>query len=733
MIRNIDTIYSSLLSGPDERLKTLMEAQMNFARVRRDTANIIVYIGDNEKIASLQTSVQTRLEAFKEDMDKYKSLLVPGQLLDDARVADLKAQADSIYDLATNRNTGYPVINSQVYTNSLAGELEKARDALREGGELAESVSDRLTELVATASDTISTHNASASASASSTLMIMIVLTIIIILAGLVIAMILSNAITKKVIAVTHAANDISNGNIDNTLDSDDKDELGELTRYLQLAQTTIKRIVSDIINMAHQHDQGNIDIFVDETAYKGAYAELVKNVNRMNKSYINDNIYTFGIVNEIGNGKFDTPLKMFPGKKIVINESVEDIRKNIKDVASEINVLVQASIDGKLQTRANEDKYSGDWRVLMRSLNNLMDAIVNPVMEALNVLTEITKGNMSAKVIGDYKGNFKEMKDAFNFTTETLSSYISEIGNVLNEIASANLNVHVNRQFLGDFSAINTSMNAVRDKLNEIVSNILSATDQVSAGAKSISQSSMNLATGATDQAGSVEELSATVDTVNEKTQVNAKNSQKANKISEESRMNALAGNDEMNKMLESMEGIKQSSNSISKIIKTIEDIAFQTNLLALNAAVEAARAGEHGKGFAIVAEEVRNLAGRSQNAAKETTVLIQDSIKRINEGSAKAQSTAESLKIIVEKVNEISEIISTISTSSQEQAEAISQITMGLNQISNVVQSNSSTSEEFAAAAQQLTSQSETLNNMVAMFILNKSSSQEHIRKTA
>jgi len=266
------------------------------------------------------------------------------------------------------------------------------------------------------------------------------------------------------------------------------------------------------------------------------------------------------------------------------------------------------------------------------------------------------------------------------------------------------------------------TNLENTIEKLNELLLNISTAADQVSAGAKSISENSMALAHGTSEQASSIEELNATIATISESTLRNAESAKTAEKLSDHSKGSATKGDEDMKNMLASMEGIKESSEKITKIIKVIDDIAFQTNLLALNAAVEAARAGEHGKGFAVVAEEVRSLAGRSQTAAGETAELIEESINRVSEGTNIAGETAEALRDIVDDVSKVADIITDIAASSGEQASAIGQVTEGLSQITDVVQSNSATSEESAAASEQLSSQAETLNNLVIEFKMNK-----------
>ncbi len=427
-------------------------------------------------------------------------------------------------------------------------------------------------------------------------------------------------------------------------------------------------------------------------------------------------------VADQVASGDTDITKTAFEQKDEIgkLFASMRGIIKALQALTSDAEILTEAAARGDLSVRADASKHEGEYRKIVEGMNGTLDAIVEPIKEAMTSMQAMSLGDLERSIQGDYKGDFGRFKDSMNSTIDQLKRVIGEISETLGEMSGGNLNVGISSEYQGDFIRVKESINDIINSLNETMAGINTAAEQVTSGTQQVSAGSQEISQGATEQAGSIEELTASVTQIAEQTRQNAVNAGNANKLTIEAKNNAAQGSEQMRAMQRAMEDINESSANISKIIRVIDDIAFQTNILALNAAVEAARAGMHGKGFAVVAEEVRNLAAKSADAAKQTTELIEGSIKKTAAGTRMADETATALSKIVDSVEKAAQLVADIASASNEQAAAITQVNRGIEQMSQVVQTNSATSEEAAAAAEELSSQAELLKDMVRQFTL-------------
>lgn len=349
-----------------------------------------------------------------------------------------------------------------------------------------------------------------------------------------------------------------------------------------------------------------------------------------------------------------------------------------------------------------------------------IVKGLTHPILELEEAIKAMAQGDMSSEITYKSKDELGELADNLRFVLSTLSSYIGHICERLDSLAAGDLGIEMDMDYLGEFASIKQSGTKIINSLNDTLGQLYQASEQVANGSEQVSSGAQALSQGATEQASSVQELAATLNELSGQVNDTAANSRDVNQLISDTALEINNSNKKMESMVRAMHNINECSSEIEKIIKTIEDIAFQTNILALNAAVEAARAGEAGKGFAVVADEVRNLASKSQEAAKNTTALINNSLNAVSEGSQIATDTQESLLKVVESADKIAANMAKITESADMQAEAISQVTEGIDQISSVIQTNSATAEESAAASEELFSQSSLLKSLVGRFRL-------------
>ena len=667
-------------------------------------------------------AVHTSYASLRDDV--LSAITGYANILNEQEDSQRKTEAMNNLDRAMSTFSSYDKEAEEVFRLILGGEIERASNVINSDiyPALAESFNNAAIGLFNNSLNEATRINGISAEKARFMTVLILGVTTAAILITVIVAVVITKAIAPPVRAVSAALNEVANGNLNINLNRESQDELGFLVRDTRRVAETFSLVMAEFERVSNEMQAGDIDARADSSRFTGSYKAVVDGFNKTMDGIINEVGLLISVNQEFGKGNFDVFVPNLPGKKAAVNESVDMLKVNFSSIISDIRYLVRNVSDGNLNAHVNASKYEGGWKNIIDEMNELMFSIAEPISLATEAITEMSRGNLSVRITKELVGEYDTIKRAINFTQESVSSYIEEIREVLSKMSNQNFDVGIRREYLGDFTEIRDAINMIIADFNRTMADINASAEQVAMGARQISESSMSLSQGSTEQASAVEELNATIESIAEKTKAAAQTAQEANKLSEDAKANATRGQSEMEQMLTAMNEINDASNNISRIIKVIQDIASQTNLLALNAAVEAARAGEHGRGFTVVAEQVRSLASRSQEAAKNTTDLIEGSVKKAAYGTKIANETANALNVIVEQITGVSALVGEISDSAAQQAESIQQINLGIGQIAQVTQSNTATSEEEAAAAQELSSQAEVFRNMVGGFKLKK-----------
>ncbi|APP85815.1 methyl-accepting chemotaxis protein [Xanthomonas hortorum] len=492
-------------------------------------------------------------------------------------------------------------------------------------------------------------------------------------LAGVSIAMLLGNAISRSIQRAVAAVEQLSRGVLDVDIKVNGKDETVQLASAVYRIRDRLQGVIAAQLEMARRHDAGEISYRMDENAFPGEFGHMVRDANALASSHIAMTMRLTQIIGRYAIGDLSDEMDRLPGEKAVVTEAMNQVKQNLQAINQEISRLASAAAAGDFSVRGDTERFQHDFRAMVTSLNHLMSTADGNLQSLSALLQSIAAGDLTARMSGDFNGVFAQMRDDANTTAAQLAEIVGRI----------------------QHSAIS----------------INSAASEIAAGNQDLSHRTEQQAANLEETAASMEELTSTV-------RQNAEHARQANQLAIGAASVASQGGEIVSKVVGTMAGIEASSKKIADIISVIDGISFQTNILALNAAVEAARAGEQGRGFAVVASEVRTLAQRSTAAAKEIKGLIDDSVQRVTEGSTLVHTAGNTMAELVASVQRVTDIMGEISAASQEQSVGIEQVNITVTQMDETTQQNAALVEEATAAARSMEEQAGQLTEAVAVF---------------
>ncbi|WP_312252517.1 methyl-accepting chemotaxis protein [Stenotrophomonas sp.] len=483
-------------------------------------------------------------------------------------------------------------------------------------------------------------------------------------------------------------AGDVAAGKLDSAMPARSNDEVGRLLEAMQAMRGQLQAVMAAQAEMAQRHDAGQISYRMDASAFPGEYGRMVADSNQLVASSNAVTQRLVEVMQRYAVGDLSVDMEALPGEKAVFTAAMATTKDNLGAINDQIQQLAAAAAAGDFAVRGDAQRFEHDFRRMVETLNTMMQVSDHNLAALSTLLRAIAAGDLSTRMQGDFHGVFAVMRDDANSTVQQLTQIVGQI--------------------------------------QQSAASIRLAAGEIASGNNDLSRRTETQAANLEETAASMEELTSTV-------RQNAEHARQANQLAIGAHGVASQGGEVVGQVVTTMSAIEASSKKIAEIISVIDGIAFQTNILALNAAVEAARAGEQGRGFAVVASEVRTLAQRSAAAAKEIKGLIDDSVGKVNEGSALVHQAGATMGEIVASVQRVTDIMAEISAASQEQSAGIEQVNQTVVQMDETTQQNAALVEEATAAARAMEEQAEQLAVAVSRFRLQADATAAKVLRAA
>ncbi|MBN2866702.1 MAG: CHASE3 domain-containing protein [Thiotrichales bacterium] len=464
---------------------------------------------------------------------------------------------------------------------------------------------------------------------------------------------------------------------------------------------------------------------------------DLSSNVDYQSKDELGESIHAFNqllafmkkavdeansVVADIANGQLNTRIRSdFEGDLLLLKNGVNHSADSIERVISELSGVMESMKNGQFNVSVDAN-VKGEFLKIVNNTAETTQSVNTSIRAIIDVMNAMQNGQFDQRIHVDAKGDLQTLKDGINTSMDALESAVKDLTRVVVALSKGDLTEKITNQYEGELDVLKSAVNETISRLNEVVSRAVTSTEVVNMASSEVAQGALDLSQRVQEQAAALEQTSATMEEMNSAVKNNSDNAKEASEVAQAVKVSSSKGRGVMQQTIDAMNAIQDSSHKISEIVSLIDSIAFQTNLLALNAAVEAARAGEHGRGFAVVAGEVRNLAQKSADAAKNITGLINESVSRIDQGTKLASDSGDMLNQINDSVDTVSDMVEHISIASEEQLVGINQIYTAINQMDSVTQQNAALVEETSAASESMSEQSLGLSKDMAFFKIKK-----------